>query len=157
MGGMPPQSYPGAGVPPPPPGGGNVAMAMSKVSGPAIGLMVTAGIGLFCALLGVVIHLVGMGMSGMGAFGGGDQPNAFAQMMGGTFGLVINFIGIVMAAVIFMGASKMRKLESYGLAMAVSIIAMIPCISPCCLIGLPIGIWALVVLLDPNVKAAFRS
>jgi hypothetical protein len=62
-----------------------------------------------------------------------------------------------MAVVIFMGAGKMKRLESYGFAMAVSIIAMIPCISPCCLIGLPMGIWALVVLLDPNVKAAFRS
>jgi hypothetical protein len=34
---------------------------------------------------------------------------------------------------------------------------MIPCISPCCLLGLPIGIWALVVLLKPEVKAAFTA
>jgi hypothetical protein len=32
---------------------------------------------------------------------------------------------------------------------------MIPCLSPCCCLGLPIGIWALVVLLDNNVKASF--
>ncbi len=51
---------------------------------------------------------------------------------------------------------KMKKLESYGLAMAASIIAMIPCLSPCCLIGLPIGIWALVVLSKPEVKSAFH-
>jgi hypothetical protein len=40
--------------------------------------------------------------------------------------------------------------------MAASIIAMIPCVSPCCLLGLPIGIWALVVLMKPEVKSAFH-
>jgi len=51
---------------------------------------------------------------------------------------------------------KMKKLENYGLAMTASILAMIPCLSPCCLIGLPIGIWAVVVLSKPEVKSAFH-
>jgi hypothetical protein len=50
----------------------------------------------------------------------------------------------------------MKRLENHGMSMAAAIIAMVPCISPCCLIGLPIGIWALTVLNDPSVKAAFR-
>jgi hypothetical protein len=29
-------------------------------------------------------------------------------------------------------------------------------VSPCCFIGLPIGIWALIVLAKPEVKAAFH-
>ena len=37
-----------------------------------------------------------------------------------------------------------------------AIVAMIPRISPCCLLGLPFGIWALVVLSNGTVKAAFR-
>lgn len=41
--------------------------------------------------------------------------------------------------------------------MAVSILSMVPCVSPCCLLGLPVGIWALVVLNTPEVKQAFRS
>ena len=51
---------------------------------------------------------------------------------------------------------KMKKLESYGWAMTASILALAPCISPCCLVGLPIGIWALVVLAKPEVKSAFH-
>jgi len=39
---------------------------------------------------------------------------------------------------------------------AASIIAMIPCVSPCCCLGLPFGIWALVVLARPAVKSAFQ-
>jgi len=38
-----------------------------------------------------------------------------------------------------------------------SILAMVPCISPCCLLGIPIGIWALVVLMKPEVQQAFVS
>jgi hypothetical protein len=38
-----------------------------------------------------------------------------------------------------------------------SIVAMVPCLGPCCIVGIPIGIWALVVLMKPEVKAAFTS
>jgi hypothetical protein len=42
-------------------------------------------------------------------------------------------------------------------AMASSILALAPCVSPCCVVGLPIGIWSLVVLSQPEVKSAFLS
>ena len=71
--------------------------------------------------------------------------------------LAQNAIGIGLAILVLMGGIKMNKLESYSLAMAASIIAVIPCFSPCCLLGIPIGIWALVVLNDPNVKSAFKQ
>jgi hypothetical protein len=42
------------------------------------------------------------------------------------------------------------------LCIAASIVAMIPCVSPCCCIGLPVGIWALVVLSKGDVKDHFN-
>lgn len=74
-----------------------------------------------------------------------------------AFAIVSSIVGFVIGIVVIMGALKMKNLESYGFAMTASIIAMVPCISPCCLLGLPFGIWALVVLSDGQVKAAFRS
>ena len=65
-------------------------------------------------------------------------------------------IGIIVSGFILFGALKMKRLENHGLAMATSVVAAVPCISPCCLIGLPIGIWAIVVLLKPEVKSAFH-
>jgi hypothetical protein len=50
---------------------------------------------------------------------------------------------------------KMQKLENHQLAFTASILAMIPCVSPCCFLGLPFGIWALVVLNKPEVKSQF--
>jgi len=51
----------------------------------------------------------------------------------------------------------MKELRNWTLAMVASILAMVPCIGACCLIGIPIGIWSLVVLMKPEVKAAFTA
>jgi hypothetical protein len=134
-------------------GGG--AEAASKVAGPAIGLLVTAGIGIAVQVLSLILNVLGVGMGAAGAGGGGEQEQMM-QMFSGGIGIVMGLVAIVIGIVVLLGALKMKKLESYGLAMAATILAMVPCISPCCLIGLPIGIWSLVVLLKPEVKSAFH-
>jgi hypothetical protein len=130
----------------------------ARVQGPAIGLLVTAIIGLMLQAGSLLVNLLGVGV-GAAAMGEGatarDQQNATVAMMQGGLGIIFGFISIAIGVVILLGALKMKKLQSYGFAMAAAILAMIPCISPCCLIGLPFGIWALVVLMDPQVKAAF--
>lgn len=134
------------------PGDSNV-QAAAKVSGPATGLMVTGGLGILAQLLGALANIALM--SGMIP----QQPNApdagQMAMFQGVGGLIGAAVAIIMGVVVIMGAMKMKNLESYGFAMASSIIAMIPCISPCCILGLPIGIWALVTLNDAGVKSAF--
>jgi hypothetical protein len=90
--------------------------------------------------------------AGMGAGGGGGQGKDPAELMGNIIGTIV---GLCCSGFIILGAQKMKGLESYGLAIAASILAMLPC-GGCCLIGLPFGIWALVVLCDADVKAAFR-
>jgi hypothetical protein len=56
-----------------------------------------------------------------------------------------------------LGAARMLVLRSYGLAVFAAIVAAVPFLSPsgCCLLGEMVGLWALVVLLDPDVRAAF--
>jgi hypothetical protein len=136
-------------------GGPNRAVAAAKVNGPAIGLMVTAGLGIAGQLLSLVLHVLGTGMNMASMAGEGQVPDAVANMMGGTLGVLGSLVGILVGGLILFGAMKMRALQSWGLSLAAAIVAMIPCISPCCCLGLPIGIWALVVLLDDNVKASF--
>lgn len=52
-------------------------------------------------------------------------------------------------------AQKMKRLESYGFAMTAVILAVIPCFSPCLILGIPFGIWALVAINQQGVKDAF--
>jgi hypothetical protein len=136
-------------------GGPNRAMAAAKVNAPAIGLMATAGIGILLQLLSLVLNVLGTGINMASMAGQSGTPDAVANMMGGTMGVIGSIMGILIGGLILFGAMKMRQLNNWGLALASSILAMIPCLSPCCCLGLPIGIWALVVLLDNNVKASF--
>jgi hypothetical protein len=46
-------------------------------------------------------------------------------------------------------------LQNHQFALTAGIVAMLPCISPCCVFGLPAGIWALVILNKPEVKSQF--
>jgi serine/threonine protein kinase len=70
------------------------------------------------------------------------------------------FIGLVLAtgvavAVLGVGAWGMLRLHSYVMAVVATFVAMLPW-SPAWLLGLPMGIWALVVLRRPEVMDAMR-
>ena len=72
----------------------------------------------------------------------------FQPAMWGISGLVA-FVTIV-------GSIRLMNLSGSGWPRAAAILNMITCFSGCCLIGLPVGIWVLIVLSNPDVKAAMR-
>jgi hypothetical protein len=79
-----------------------------------------------------------------------SAENPAAPVVIGAFG--------VFALIIIVGGIKLMNLSGRGLPIAGSILAMIPCTSYCCcLLGLPAGIWALVVLSRPEVTAAIAA
>jgi hypothetical protein len=67
-------------------------------------------------------------------------------------------VNILSALVAILGGVRMLQLKSYGLAVFASVLAALPILScmGCCGIGEGIGIWAIVVLLNPDVRAAFQ-
>lgn len=65
-------------------------------------------------------------------------------------------LNMVFSAVIFLGGWRMRQLKSHGLAMVAAVLALLPCTFGW-LIGLPIGIWALIVLNSADVREAFET
>jgi hypothetical protein len=124
--------------------------AAQRVAGPATALIVTAVLGLIQNGFGLIL-LVAM-TSANGRFGPPNQN--FEDMLPAVFVTGISLPGGI---VMLFAAMKMKKLESYGLAMTGAIVGMIPYLSPCCPLGLPFGIWALVVLSNGSVRAAFRK
>jgi len=131
---------------------GSSEYARSKVKTPAIALLVAMSIGMVLVVISLLMNLLGAGLGAAAA--GTDQ--GMMNLMSGTVGIVSGLIGLAIGGVIIFGSLKMMKLESHGLAMTSAILAMLPCISPCCFLGLPFGIWALIVLSDAQVKASFR-
>ncbi len=158
---------PGGGSAPPPDAGPSPVFgfgedprekARQMVQGPATGLMVT---GILCAVLAVV-GLIG------NLFGGGFQPppggvppemqpffDMMAQMQG-PVAIISTLFGLAVSGLAVYAAQKMRALEGFVLNVVTVSLLMFPCTSPCCCIGLPVGIWVLVVLFKPEVKSAFR-
>lgn len=134
-----------------------------KVQLPAIALLVLAGVAALMTLAGHFMNDAVMQMAEQSnmpeeqlqqlreAWGASAEGFGALNMLG----LVLNVVGL---AVIVLGALRMKQLRSYGLAITASILAMIPCFtSCCCILGIPIGIWSLIVLFDKDVKAAFQT
>lgn len=136
----------------------------SKVSAPAIALLVVA---ILSALM-FIVSLFGNAFNewALKMAEQSDMPpeqleqfrNLSMQGAGGALSIFFMALHIVGTVVIALGALRMKNLQSYGLAVTASILAMIPCTSGCCcIIGLPVGIWALIVLMDKDVRAAFGA
>jgi hypothetical protein len=64
------------------------------------------------------------------------------------------FIGVVSVVTVF-AAIQMLRLRMYWLAVTGSVVSMLNCAVPCCLLTLPLSIWALVLLLRADVRDAF--
>ena len=75
------------------------------------------------------------------------------MILQGIAGVGGNICGIITSIIILVGSIKMRKLQSYGLSMTACILSIVCC--TCC-IGIGPGIWGIVVLCKPEVKAAFH-
>jgi hypothetical protein len=132
---------------------GDYQEALNAVSGPATALLVVGWIGIALSSLSLLLNLVGAMMPV--AAGPNNRPNQFEAIANGVAGVIGAIVGLVLMVIIVIGAGKMKRLENYGFALASSIVAMLPC-SICCILGLPFGIWSLVVLNKPEVKNSFR-
>lgn len=130
---------------------------LDKIKAPAICLIV---VGALNAAIGVLTLLSGI-LRLTGINGKETLPASEAERFGyyvGTFGSYgLALLSLIIAPVIIYGAIQMMKGRKFGLARASAILAIIPLTSCCFLIGIPIGIWALIVLSKPDVKSFFQN
>jgi hypothetical protein len=129
------------------------APAAAKLKAPAITLIVISSLGAMAQLIRL---LFGLGRAVQMPPNAPPEFERVANMLSGPLGVVSVLFGLAVCGFIIFGAMKMMSLQSYGVAMAAAILASIPCISPCCCLDMIPGIWSIVVLMNPEVKAAFR-
>jgi hypothetical protein len=85
-----------------------------------------------------------------------DAIEKVVNLFNGPVSIVMGLLAIALAVMTVVAGQRMKGFRSYSLAMTASILSCIPCTNSCCCLGLPIGIWAIVVLIDPQIKVAFR-
>jgi len=124
-----------------PPLGVNMSMAVQQVRGPATGLLVTGILNLLAFLLIITGQIASFLLELQ------IQMNWSAKAVG---------VPVIRAAILMiLGSARMRRLESLTLVKISSIVAMIP--FPCCVLGLPVGVWSLLTLRRPEVRTAFEA
>ncbi len=127
--------------------------ASGKITAPAVGLMVAAAwkmFSLFTFLFLFAIPGPFSARSWLEPFLGGLGANVIPHF-GTLAGLSLVLFKAVPAFFILFGAYQMLRLRSYAWALAAGILAIISC----SLLGLAMGIWALIVLSQADVKEAF--
>jgi hypothetical protein len=152
--------------------GPSTEAARDRVRLPAIFLIVVGALNLLAALCG-------FGLGAMFKSMPADQfdkmmqqqnPGQYADMkkQGWTVQDILNIyiyggfggggIALIASLVTILGGVCMLSLKGYGFAVLASIVTAVPCVSPsaCCVLGIVIGIWSVVVLMNADVRAAFR-
>jgi hypothetical protein len=127
-----------------------------KVNGPGIALMVVGILSLVTNLLnGIYQVILLLGQTAMMEM----SPEGILMLLTqGGWSIIQAAIGFCTAFAVIYAGTCLRATKSSGMVYAGSILAMIPCcIGCCCIVGLPAGIWALVVMQDEKVKQAFEE
>jgi hypothetical protein len=152
----------GTGTPP----AANSGSAQEAVNVPAIMMMVASGLAILFILFGLVMNIAGGGNAAQmdKALSDPNLPPAMKTFLksmspGGPMQYIISLVQFGVNGFIIFGALQMRNLKGWGLAMTAAVLSVVPlCFnSCCCLIAMPAGIWALVVLNKPEVKSAFTA
>jgi serine/threonine protein kinase len=144
------------GTPPPPASSAKpVTPGSAKVTIPAVGLIVAGLLKVFSALTVVVLfgnprsnwlgNLLGHNIPGF--------PPPFFPFSNPLFGWSIGVFKAIPALLMIYGGVQMVQLRSYAWSIAAGILGIV-----CCsFVGLPMGIWALVVLTRADVREAFAN
>ena len=116
--------------------------------GPAIGLLVTStnlltAEGLITALAGIVVFVVGMWPLVFNDAPPGDEETEDAIVT-----MILGLVGFGWGALICVGASQMQELASYPWAMIGAVLGILPFL---------VGIYAIIMLQNPRVKAGFEE
>jgi hypothetical protein len=117
-----------------------------------LGVLMSIGLLIWTAIFGVESNPFAERL-----LSGGEMSDAMrAGQKAGYFGALV--VGIGWAAFIAFAGVKLRRLESWGLVLTGVILSLLPCCGtqfPLCLLSLPVGIWALVVICRADVKSQF--
>jgi hypothetical protein len=134
-------------------------MPKDRVQVPAIGMIVAAVLDIMMALFFAALNIMqfSIGRTQIPEFG--RLGSSMSELMFASgIGLLISLFALILDGFIIVGALRMRQLRSYGMAVAAAILSLIPCLgSPCIVLGVPFGIWALVVLVNAEVRQAFNE
>ena len=122
---------------------------------PAIGLIIVGTLNALSGLLLILGRLVSIVKGRDPVIT--DEDRRLGYLFAIIFFPIVSLISIAASPVIIFGGIQMLGARRYSIALWAAILALIPLTSVCCIPGIPIGIWALIVLRHPEVRADFEG
>jgi len=134
--------------------------AADQIRTPAIGIMLAGALSFLWALFDLVACMVFLNDLRQGK--APPLPPVFANFVQLDETQLILEIGLdviklVTCSVVVLAALRMLQLRSYAVAITGSILSLIPCLTCCLCLGVPFGIWALVLLNRPEIRSSFNG
>src|SRR5262245_21919438 len=127
--------------------------APASVLAAGMALIAVAGIGL-------AVSIYNFALSFGAAHVDPNAPEFVRQIQQGAVGPLATALqgGFAMLNLfIIMCGVQIMRLQNWGMAVAGSILAMVNVGSCCCVAGIPVGIFSLMVLMNPNVISIFTA
>lgn len=121
---------------------------------PGIILLILGSLWLIFALASIPINIMSMSQQANPDMPP-DQLKSFqaGQYFGMVIGVLVYMTGSLIAII---GGIAMIRGKGYRTAFVSAIVACIPCLTPCFILGIPFGIWAIIALNNPETKAFFN-
>jgi hypothetical protein len=85
-----------------------------------------------------------------------DAATRMWMQLGQAAGTMWLVLGLLLSPLVLIGALRMRSGKSRGLALTAAIASLVP-FTCTCLAGMPLGVWALIVLFRADVRALYAE
>jgi hypothetical protein len=126
----------------------------NRVNGPAMALIIVTSISLVILVLSLLfdVFLLTSGVADQLR-----QPAGMSKHQQVVIRMIWGILIIAVNGIILYGAMQMKSLRDLGMARTACYLSLIPCCGPCFVLGIPFGIWGLMVLNDPQVQRTFKG
>ena len=121
-----------------------------RIAPPALGMLVVAAL----SILLLAVSIFADPIRALCELGGVQlrEPNALMA----TMDLFYRLFMLAVATLVLIGSLQLLRQRSWILGLTAAVLLLVPCLGPCCPLGMPIGAWTLFVLLQPDVRAAMQ-
>ena len=126
------------------------ASAQTALRGPAIAMIVVAGVGAASQILAWGFDILLLSTGAIERF---DNPDVKKMQI-----FVRMFLGVIVlanCAFSIWAGMHLQRLQQHQLCWLAAVLLCIPALGPCVCLGIPIGIWAITVLSRSEVAEAF--
>lgn len=121
-----------------------------RVSPPAIAMLVVSALSLLLLAVSIVSDPLRALCEACDIRLG--EPHALVN----AFDLLYRLFMMAVAAMVLIGSLQLLRRRSWVMGLTAAVLLLVPCLGPCCPLGMPIGAWALYVLLRPDVRQALE-